>query len=128
MDNLDIKTPVQPNVSDVQAQYDELRHLIVSVLILVIVISGTFNIYLLRQWRSTNRDLAAIRPQATQMIAEYQKVSGPLITDFVKKITEYGRSHPDFAPVLAKYGIKPAAATGAAPAAPTSLPAATPKK
>ncbi len=55
MDNLEIRTPVQPNVNDAQAQYDELRHLIVSVLILVIVISGTFNIYLLRQWRSTRR-------------------------------------------------------------------------
>jgi len=125
MDNLDIKTPVQPNASDVQAQFDDLRHLIVSVLILVIVISGTFNIYLLRQWRSTSRDLAAIRPQATQMIAEYQKVSGPLMNDFVKKITEYGRSHPDFAPVLAKYGIKPAIPTNALPASPA---ATAPKK
>ena len=77
MDNLDIKTPVQSDASDVQAQFDELRHLIVSVLILVIVISGTLNIYLLRQWRSSSKDLAAIRPQAAQMIAEYQKVSGP---------------------------------------------------
>jgi hypothetical protein len=128
MDNLDIKTPVQSNASDVQAQFDDLRHLIVSVLILVIVISGTLNIYLLRQWRSTSRDLAAIRPQAAQMIAEYQQKSGPLMGDFIKKITEYGRSHPDFGPVLAKYGIKPAAATGAAPAAPTPLPAAIPKK
>jgi len=128
MDNLDLKTPVQPNSSDMQAQYDELRHLIMSVLILVIVISGTFNIYLLRQWRSTSRDLAVIRPQATQMIADYQKVTGPLINDFVKKITEYGRSHPDFAPVLAKYGIKPTATTGAAPAASASPPAPAPKK
>jgi len=128
MDNLDNKTPVQPAANDVQVQFDELRHLIVSVLVLVIVISGTLNIYLLRQWRSTSKDLAAVRPQAAQMIAEYQKVSGPLMNEFIKKITEYGRSHPDFTPVLAKYNIRPAGATGAAPSAPTSLPAATPKK
>ena len=97
-------------------------------MILVVVISGTLNIYLLRQWRSTNRDLTGIRPQATQMIAEYQKVSGPMMNDFIKKISEYGRTHPDFAPVLAKYRIKPAAATSAPPAAPTSLPATPPKK
>ena len=107
---------------------DALRHLVVSILILVVVISGTLNIYLLRQWRSTSKDLAGIRPQATQMIAEYQKVSGPLMNDFVKKITEYGRTHPDFAPVLAKYGLKPAAPTNAPPAAPAPPPAAPPKK
>ena len=128
MDNLEPKTPIQPIVNDVQAQYEALRHLVVSLLILMVVISGTLNIYFLRQWRTTKRDLAGIRPQATQMIAEYQKVSGPMMNDFIKKISEYGRTHPDFAPVLAKYGIKPTAATNAPPAAPTSLPAALPKK
>ena len=127
MDNLDNKTPLQPNANDLQAQYDALRHLVVSVLILVTVISGTFNIYLLRQWRTTSKDLAGIRPQAAQMIAEYQKQSGPM-TDFIKKITEYGRTHPDFAPILAKYNLKPAGATGALPATSSSPPAAAPKK
>ena len=128
MDNLENKTPIQHHATDLQAQCDALRHLIVSVLILVIVISGTLNIYLLRQWRTASKDLAGIRPQAAQMIAEYQKVSGPLMSDFVKKLTEYSRSHPDFAPVLAKYGIKPSGPTNALPATPTSLPAAAPKK
>jgi hypothetical protein len=120
MDNLDNKTPVQPDLSDLQAQYDALRHLIVSLMILVVVISGTLNIYLLRQWRSTSKDLTAIRPQATQMIAEFQKVSGPLMQDFVKKITDYGRAHPDFVPVLAKYGLKPSTPTNPPPAAPAT--------
>jgi hypothetical protein len=129
MDNLDNQTPSQHNANDLQAQCDALRHLIVSILILVIVISGTLNIYLLRQWRTASKDLAVIRPQATQMIAEYQRVSAPLMTDFVKKITEYGRTHPDFAPILAKYGLKPASLTGAAPATTTpQQPATTPKK
>jgi len=92
MDNLDNKTLIQPGANDLQAQFDALQHLIVSVLILVVVISGTLNIYLLRQWRTASRDLAGIRPQAAQMIAEYQKVSAPLMTDFVKKVTEYGRT------------------------------------
>jgi hypothetical protein len=134
MDNLDPKSPVQPSTNDLQAQYDALRHLVLSTLILVLVISGTLNIYLLRQWRSTTKDLAGIRPQAAQMIADYQKVSGPLMTDFIKKITDYGQTHPDFAPILAKYGLKATSPTGAPSASPSSLapaslpPAATPKK
>ena len=128
MDNLDLKTPVQPDASDLRAQFDQLRHLVASVLVLVIIISGTFNIYLLRQWKSTSRDLATIRPQAAQLAAEYQRVSSPMINDFLKKLVEYERSHPDFAPVLARYGIRPAIASNAPPATPISPPAATPKK
>ena len=120
MDNLDNKTPVQPDTNDLQAQYHALRHLVVSLLILVVVISGTLNIYLLRQWRSTSKDLTAIRPQAVQMIDDFRKTSGPLMQDFVKKITDYGRTHPDFAPVLAKYGLKPATPTNPPPATPAT--------
>ena len=128
MDNLDQPTPVQPDVSDLRTQCDQLRQLIASILILVIVISGTLGIYLLRQWQSSRKDLAAIRPQAAQMIAEYQKVSGPLMNDFVKKITDYGRSHPDFVPVLAKYGMRPAGPANTPATALGSPPAAAPKK
>ena len=129
MDTLDSKTPLQPAMNDLQAQHDALRHMVVSILILVIVISGTLNIYLLRQWRSVSKDLGVIRPQAAQMIAEYQKVNGPAMQEFVKKITEYGQNHPDFAPIMAKYNLKPVVPTNAPPpAAQPAPPAATPKK
>ena len=128
MDDLDTKTPFESGDSDLQAQFESLRQLITSVLILVIVISGTLNIYLLRQWRTTSKDLAGIRPQAAQMIAEYQKVSGPLMNDFVAKIMDYGKTHPDFAPILAKYNLKAAGTTGTPLAAPTALPPAKAKK
>ncbi|MCX6914264.1 MAG: hypothetical protein NT167_14620 [Verrucomicrobia bacterium] len=128
MDNLDLKTPVQGDTNDLRSQVDQLRQLIASVLILAIVISGTLGIYLLRQWQSSRKDLAAIRPQAAQMINEYQKVSGPMMSDFVKKITDYGRTHPDFTPVLTKYGLKPVGPTSAPSAALGLPPAAAPKK
>jgi hypothetical protein len=128
MDNLDQTTPVQTDVSDLRAQCDQLRQLVASILILVLVISGTLGIYLLRQWQSSRKDLAAIRPQALQMIAEYQQKSGPLMSDFVKRIADYGRSHPDFTPVLARYNIRPASQTNTPLTAPSSPPAAAPKK
>jgi hypothetical protein len=124
MDTLENKTSPPANANDLQAQYDALRHLVVSMLILVVVISGTLNIYLLRQWRSTSKDLEAVKPQAAQMIAEYQK-SSPLMENFVKKITEYGRTHADFAPIMAKYGLKPTTPTNSPPAMPAT---AAPKK
>jgi hypothetical protein len=127
MDNLETKSPIAGGDHDMQAQIDALRHLVMSILILVVVLSGTFNIYLLRQWRSVSKELAQIRPQAAQIINDYQK-SGPLMDDFLKKITDYGRTHPDFAPILARYRLSPSAATGAPPAAPVTSPIAKPKK
>jgi hypothetical protein len=118
MDNLDNKPSVQPDQIDLQAQYDTLRHLVVSILVLVVVISGTLTFCFWRQWLWVKRDLAAVRPQATPMIIEFQKDSGPRMQEFVKKITEYGRTHPDFVPVLAKYGFKPVTPTNSSPTTP----------
>jgi hypothetical protein len=62
------------------------------------------------------------------MINEYGQKSGPLMDVFVNRIAEYWRTHPDFAPILDKYNIKPVAATGAPAATHTPTPAAKPKK
>jgi hypothetical protein len=128
MDNFDDKTPAQPGANDVQEQLDGLRHLVVSVLILLLVVSGTLTIYLLRQWRTVSKELAVVRPQATQMIGDYQKNSVPVMSDFLKKVTDFGRANPDFMPILAKYNIRPNATTGAPPTTAAAPPAAPPKK
>jgi hypothetical protein len=120
MDNLDNKTSIPAGDHDLQAQFDALRHLVTSILILVVVISGTLNIYLLRQWRTVSKELAQMKPQAKQMFDDYKR-SGPLMDDFVKKLTVYGRTHPDFAWIVAKYNLRPAGTTGAPPA-PTDKP------
>ena len=122
------KNPVQPGVPELQDQIGALRHLVVSILILLVVISGTFTIYLLRQWRTVSKELTGFRPQATALVGDYQRVSAPVMTDFVRKVTEYGRTHPDYMPILAKYGLKPGASTGAAPAPASAPPPAATKK
>ncbi len=101
---------------EVQAQLDSLRNLLNTLLVLTLVISGTLNIYFLRQYRNAKTDLGAIRPQATGMIAEYQKTSGPAMDEFIRKITDFGRTHADFAPIMNKYQLNKAA-SNAAPAA-----------
>lgn len=132
MDSIDNKLSTPAEANPLQAQFDALQHMVVSILILVIVISGTLNIYFLRQWRTVSKDLAAVSPQATKMIADYQKTSAPAMNDFVKKIIEFGRTHPDFAPVLTKYNLQVDTSTGATVSPPASpaptAPAPAPKK
>lgn len=126
MDNLENKTVIQPDATDLQTELESLRHLVVSVLILMIVVSGTLSIYLLRQWRTTTKELTNMRPQVERMVNIYQKDEFPWMQDILKKFTEYGRTHPDYMPILAKYNIKPNA-PGATPASAT-LPGAAPNK
>lgn len=134
MDEIESKTGTQTaqspqsalsnETSDLRAQYEGLRHLVVSVLILLLVVSGTFNIYLLRQFRYAGKDLETFRPYAQEIMTSYQKGDGPAVENFLARIVDYGRTHPDFAPILKKYHINPGPGTGA----PLSIPpSATPK-
>ena len=120
MDNVDIKSPASADLSQLQAQVQSLHHLIISVLILMIVISGTLSIYLLRQWRMTSKDLASIRPAATQVFAEYTKERAPRMDAFLEKLKDYGRTHSDFVPILIRYQVisNTAPAAGVSPLVP----------
>ena len=128
MDTLETKSPAQTDLNELQAQFDTLRHLVVSILILVVVMSGTLNIYLLRQVRDTTRELTGLRQQFAQMNAGYQN-EVPWMQEILKRFTEYGQTHPTFAPIRTKYNLIPGGPTGAAPTVTTPrAPAAPPKK
>src|SRR5258705_4208832 len=120
MEDFENKQPVQPTINDLQAQLDSLRHMVISVLVLLIVVSGTFNLYLLRQVKYARLDLKGVRPQAAAMLEEYNRVNAPLMQEFLKKITEYSKTHPDFTPTFTQYAIPPPPITGRPPASTTS--------
>jgi hypothetical protein len=139
MDTLENKAPAQNEVSELREQVESLRHLVGSILILLVVVSGTFNIFLLRQWKTSKTELTFQKPQVANLVAVYQKNEQPAIENFIKKMVEYGQTHADFAPILNKYQIKaappPSGATSPAPpvpgaSAPSSpiSPAAAPQK
>ena len=133
MDNIENSPAPEPNANaesnptDWQEAYDSLRQLVVSLLVMLIVVSGTLTMFLLRQYRWAQTDLTGVRQQVSVMAIEYKRTTEPVINDFVGKLVEYSKTHPDFNPVLAKYGIKPGGATGSPPPAATA-PTALPKK
>jgi len=116
MDTLENAPIAQSELTELRSQYASLRHTVGGLLVLVIVISGTFNIYLWRQFRMTRAELRVLRPEVGQLVADYQRVSVPAITDFLKKLNDYERTHPDFTPILLKYNLKSSGLTGAPPA------------
>jgi hypothetical protein len=105
MDEIEKKTVSTPDLDtpDLAEQVESLRHLIGSILILLVVVSGTLTIFLLREMKNTSGQLDAFRPQATNAIAIYQKQQEPAMVEFAKRMQQYGQTHPDFAPVLVKW-------------------------
>ena len=106
MENENENPPAVPaDLSELQEQCTWLRKQILTILVLVIVVSGALNVFLLRQWRYVNTDNKALKQQAEPLINEYQKVIGPRLDEFVNRIEEYGKTHPDFKPIMTKYGL-----------------------
>jgi len=128
MDEAEIKSSAPDEANDLQAQYDSLHHLVISILILMVVVSGTLSVYLLRQWRTTSKDLAAYRPEAAQFIAEFNRGQAPRIDAFLEKLKDYGKTHPDYFPILARYGLSSNVLAGASQPAPKTPPSTAPKQ
>ena len=77
--------------------------------------------------RRNDQALKGLRPQAAQVF-EANKVQDPVANRFVGQLLEFGKAHPDFAPILNKYGIQAAPAPVPAAPAPASPIPAVPKK
>ena len=102
-----------------------LRHQIFTLLLALIVVSGTLTVYLYRQARVLGNDIEAIKPQARQIIQAARQGQQGMET-FVNQLVAYGQTHPDFQQqVLKKYNLVPHP-TAAAPATTAPVPAATP--
>jgi hypothetical protein len=95
-----------PNQIELADQIAALRKQTFTLLLALIVVSGTLTVFLYRQASLTRRDIVAIKPQATQLIQAFNQ-NGPNIQNFLKQLQAFSVTHPDFQPILKKYGITP---------------------
>lgn len=101
----------QSRESDLAAELKVAKRQISNLLIMLLVVSGTFTIYLLQQVRYDRANLKVLAaqeaqlPQARQIIANYNTNRVPAIQNFLEQLQEYGQTHPDILPLLAKYGL-----------------------
>jgi hypothetical protein len=98
--------------SEISNQLDGLRLQNFIGLLALVIISGALTFFLGMQSRFTERDINAIRSQATQVFETYKR-NQPMIQNFVQQLAAYGQTHPDFQQqVLRKYGITPQTVAG----------------
>jgi hypothetical protein len=100
------------NPNPVNPEIAALRNQLFTLLVALIVVSGTLTIYLFRQVTVSGKDLAAAKKLITVVSQDQSK-----IVPFVNQLAVYGKTHPDILPLLAKYGIGPNGIPVAAPVA-----------
>ncbi len=107
---------------DLAGQVAALQRQVFTLLLALIVVSGTLVAYLGYESYHLGKDIAAINKQVVQPYK--QKV--PAIAIFLNDLAAFGRSHPDFQLILNKYDIVslPATNSPAKPAPAAAAPAA----
>ena len=86
--------PSEPSVSELKETVAALQRQFFSLLLAVIVVSGTLSLYLYRQASLTRKDLAALRNDraAVQLVATFnQDRKG--IQSLVEKLNDYAKTH-----------------------------------
>lgn len=101
---------------DVAEQVSCLRRQVFTLLVALIVVSGTLTVFLYRQSSLLGHDIASVKLQAGPIITSFNQNRAGMEV-FMQQLGAYAATHPDFQPVLKKYGWVPPAAT-AAPAEP----------
>jgi hypothetical protein len=96
----DFQTPLNSQ-ADLSDQIAALRRQTFTLLLALIVVSGTLTVFLYRQASLARKDIV----QTTQVIQALDKNRAG-IQDFVRQLAAYGQKNPDFQQqVLKKYGI-----------------------
>lgn len=111
------KMPLDEGIDSHRAAHESLAQFVFSVLVLVIVVSGTLNILLLRLWKNSRDDVRNFRPQFQALVTQYQNTDGPMIERATKALCDFGATNPDYVPLLTKYGLKPSSTVAMPPAA-----------
>jgi hypothetical protein len=107
--------------TDNNSEISALRNQVFVLLIALIVVSGTLAVYMFRQASLMRKDIDAFKQQTQPIMTAYNQ-NKALIGNFESQLIAYGKTHPDFVPILAKYGFVQQVAAPAAPAAPAAAP------
>jgi hypothetical protein len=92
---MDSPTPVE-----LMDQIAALRRQMTTLLLALIIVSGTLTVYLWYQSHIVGKEVA----QAMQVIKMFNQTN-PVVQKTVPQLIAYGQAHPDFQPILKKYGI-----------------------
>jgi hypothetical protein len=99
------------NVADLQDNVAALQRQLFSLLLALIVVSGTLTVYLYRQASLIHKDIEAIKGdrQVENIVYTFNQNRAGMQT-FLNELNDYAKTHPDFQLLLQKNGMASPAA------------------
>jgi hypothetical protein len=104
-----VVAPGMPPLSEGSASQRELREeltrlrsLLNTTLLATLLLSVAVNAFLLYQYRIIRAELDGAR----KLTQEFQTAKWPLVNKLVAGLQSFSQTHPDFTPILDKYGLK----------------------
>lgn len=88
-----------PSLEELHQTCQSLRKMIQALAIVMIVLSASLNIYLLRQVTQVRRELS----QRQRILTQYEEKGYPLLVQFLGEMGDYARNEPAFAAIYGKY-------------------------
>src|SRR5262245_28608605 len=104
-------TPTASSLQALQQQVGHLHSLLLAGLTALLLLGVVLTAFLWAQDYLVRKDLAAAR----KVVQDYETYRRPAINSFISVLQGYAQSHPDFNPILERYGIRPQAAPVAPP-------------
>src|SRR4051812_18061884 len=90
-----IQSPTPPGY-----ELDVLRNVLVMALAGLVLVSGSFMLYMYHQMRVVRKKFSKQRPAMTRALQDFQDVNVPKIEKFSVRIQAYAATHPDFKPIM----------------------------
>jgi hypothetical protein len=112
MNESESKSTNASEMTELREQCALLSRQVSTLLLALVVTSVTFAGFVGLQVRRIGKDLDAVRPQARQ-ITEASAKEMPVLQNFFSKLADYGKTHPEFQPIVTKYGLATNAGTAA---------------
>ena len=85
---------------EADSEISALKTQMFTLLVALVVVSGTLTIYLYRQASLAGKDINA----TNQLIANVNQNEAAIVA-FANQLAAYAQTHPDVRPILAKYGV-----------------------
>jgi hypothetical protein len=96
-------SPSTPELLELRAQQRSLQNLLLVTLVALIIFGGGVALFIAKQMRMVQQNLAEQRPSVQRLVADYQRTSEPLIRNFSSALTQFAATNQDFRPILDKY-------------------------
>lgn len=112
--------------ANLASETGEIQRQLTNLKLAVLILTCIFGLFIYQQRKYEVQD-RQVNSQAVSELNRGFQQRLPVLGAFVQKLGEYSKTHPDFAPIAAKYGLTnlpPRSATSAPSVQPTTVPPA----